>query len=202
MILQHRALMRSNLLEASIKQFACLETRISDSEVHVTPIRRTRELGRASLAWAARIGLVAAMVTTGLVATQAPASAHSTSQCSSMSMGAVDELRLGAVRQLASSSHNHNIRWDIGATGCGASNFPSGGSLRVRVRFIQKNASGGCTNPPVALFDGDLKIYTGNQVMTLATGVLPTTCYRLIWRPTTANLAGRTISGAIFWIQS
>ncbi|HZM76505.1 MAG TPA: hypothetical protein VFC19_12305 [Candidatus Limnocylindrales bacterium] len=168
----------------------------------MTFIRGTREMGRASLAWATRIGLVAAMVTAGLVATQAPASAHSTSICSSMSMGAVEELRLGAVRQLTNTSHNHDIRWDIGHTGCGASNFPNGGILRVRVRFIQKNSSGGCTNPPVALFDGDLRIYTGNQVMTLATNVLPTTCYRLIWRPTTANLANRTIFGAIILLQS
>jgi hypothetical protein len=119
-----------------------------------------------------------------------------------MSMGAVDELRLGAVRQITSTSHNHDIRWDIGVTGCGASNFPAGGSLRVRVRFIAKNSSGGCTNPPVTLFESDVQIYTGNQAFTLATDVLPTTCYRLIWRPTTSNLAGRTIFGAIILPQS
>ena len=152
-------------------------------------------------AWVIRVGTAIVVITAGLVAIQSPASAHTVYQCSSMSMGAVNELRLGGVRQIGNHNHNHDIRWGIGYADCG-SNFPSGGSLNVRVRFIKKNSSGGCTNPPVTITDGALQVFTGNQTKTLATDVLPTTCYRIIWRPTTGNLAGRTVHGALIWPQS
>lgn len=140
--------------------------------------------------------LLAAITLGGLVVGASPAAAHSGYDCTYMTTGGVGVLTSGAIRQLG-GGHSHKIGWSFtGRNGCDAF-FPSGGSLNVRVRFLQRSPSGGCTS--TAIRDSELTVFRSEQTVTL-TGSEPSgTCYRLIWRPNNAAAANRTLPGTLFW---
>jgi hypothetical protein len=129
----------------------------------------------------------------------APAFASVSNICGTMVTGAVDELSHGRVRQ-TSGGHLHDIAWHFFTTPSCTGFFPDGGSLRVRVQFLQRNSSGGCTTN--VLSSGVLRIFTGPQRQTLATDVLSGTCYRLVWRPTNSVTANRSLPGTIVLLDT
>jgi hypothetical protein len=129
----------------------------------------------------------------------APASASVSHICATMVTGAVNQASQGIVRRTP-AGHSHDIAWHFFTTASCTGFFPEGGSLRVRVRFLQRNSSGGCTTN--VLFDGDVRIFTGPQRQTLATDVLPGTCYRLTWRPTNSAAANKSLPGSIVLLDT
>lgn len=142
-----------------------------------------------------RVGVVAGAVVGGLLVAAPPAAAHSQNICTSMTTSPVGELSSGAIRQLPSAAHQHRILWSFQVADRCPVSFPAGGSLNVRIRFLQRNSSGGCTSTPVS--DGGLTVFTGAQRQLLADNIRPSTCYRLIWRPNNAAAANRTLPGAL-----
>jgi hypothetical protein len=143
-------------------------------------------------------GLVAVIVAGGILVGVSPAAAHSGNLCTGMKTSGVGVLSLGAIRQLG-SGHNHDIGWSFAGRADCAAAFPIFGDLRVRVRFIARSSSGGCTT--TAIGDGGLVIFTAPQTKILATDVLPGTCYRLIWRPMDALTANTKLPGTLFTLQ-
>jgi hypothetical protein len=140
-------------------------------------------------------GIVAGAVVGGLLVAAPPAAAHNATICSSMGTAGVGVLSSGQIRQLPSAAHQHRILWSFQVADRCPVSFPAGGSLNVRVRFLQRDSSGGCTSNPVS--DGRLAVFTGADRRLLVDDVLPSTCYRLIWRPNNAATANRTLRGAL-----